>query len=202
MASQARLIDPPGVQEWIPLSEQSRFWLRVYGRPAPQGSKKATVIKNRAVLRESSRFCKPWRSEVAAAARRVVRTCKTGESFPIREDVGVSILFLFPRPKSHFRTGKFSHLLRPDAPLFVKEKNRGDYDKLLRASWDGLAETTGGALIRDDSQIVILPGCNAKRYCYGTELPGAIIEVTPANPWPSCDIDPRRNPVLVPSGTY
>lgn len=189
-------------QEHVPLSDQSRFFLRVYGLPAPQGSKKAYVVKDRAVLRESSNNCMPWRHEVSAAARRVVKKCTTGESFPIIDQVGVSCLFLFPRPKSHFRTGKHSHLLRPDAPHFVAEKTKGDYDKLLRATWDGLSSTTGGALIRDDSQIVTLPGINLKRYCSQGELPGAIIEVTPATTWWSCSVDRRQSTEAYPLDSY
>jgi len=198
MASQARLITQPEQEEWVPLSEQSRFWLRVYGRPAPQGSKRAFVVKNRAVMRESSAHCAPWRSEVAACSRRVVRNCKTGESFPIRDQVAISCLFLFPRPKSHFFTGNRSHILRDTAPHYVSEKTKGDYEKLLRATWDGLSATSGGALLFDDSQIVTLRGMNAKRYCHGSELPGAIIEVTPATTEWSCDIDPRRNLEMTP----
>ena len=180
-------------EEWVPLSDQSRFWLRVYGRPAPQGSKTAFVVQNRAVMKESSRHCAPWRAEVAAATRELVQDCETGESFPIRDQVGFSCVFLFPRPKCHFRTGSRSHILRADAPHYVSEKTKGDYEKLLRATWDGLSATSGGALLFDDSQIVTLPGINEKRYCHGSELPGAIIEITPATTGPSCNVDPRRS---------
>ena len=62
--------------------------------------------------------------------------------------VGVAVHFLFPRPKSHYRTGKNAHLLRAGAPDRPTTRSVGDTDKLCRAILDSLAVTSGGALLR------------------------------------------------------
>jgi crossover junction endodeoxyribonuclease RusA len=62
--------------------------------------------------------------------------------------VSVRVTFAFPRPKSHFRTGKNAHLLRDDHPFY--KQGKPDTDKLQRAIGDSLT----GVVMRDDSQIV------------------------------------------------
>lgn len=44
------------------------------------------------------------------------------------------------RPKAHYRTGKFAHLLRPDAPAYPHSTVTGDSDKLRRAIEDALTD--------------------------------------------------------------
>lgn len=60
----------------------------------------------------------------------------------------VTATFTFPRPKSHYRTGKNAHLLRDDAPHY--KTGHPDLDKLQRAIGDSLT----GIVVRDDKQIV------------------------------------------------
>lgn len=62
--------------------------------------------------------------------------------------VHVTAVFYFPRPKSHYRTGKNAHLLRDDAPSY--KAGHPDLDKLQRAIGDSLT----GIVVRDDKQIV------------------------------------------------
>lgn len=56
------------------------------------------------------------------------------------------VAFFFPRPQSHYRTGKNAHELKPSAPSWHTSKP--DADKLLRAIGDSLT----GVVARDDSQ--------------------------------------------------
>lgn len=56
--------------------------------------------------------------------------------------------FYQTRPKAHYRTGKFAHILRDDAPQFPTDVP--DVLKLTRAIEDGMI----GAVYKDDSAIV------------------------------------------------
>ena len=139
--------------------------LRVYGVPAPQGSKTPTRWGG---LRESSQKVGPWRSEVAYTARKVY----SGK--PIAEAVAIEIIFYFQRPKHHFSKAKGKeHTLVPSAPMHCTSCSHGDLDKICRSTMDGLAVRSGGSIICDDSQVVEL-WCK-KRYADETELPGALV---------------------------
>lgn len=109
--------------------------VRVYGEPAPQGSKNQWGG-------ESSKKVKPWRERVA----QVVGEAVAGLPL-LRGPVQVKVEFAFPRPKSHFRTGSLSNVLRDDAPFWHTAPN--DTDKLQRAIGDALT----GVVWKDDKQI-------------------------------------------------
>jgi crossover junction endodeoxyribonuclease RusA len=68
-----------------------------------------------------------------------------------REAVTVRLEFYFTRPKSHYRTGRHSHLLKPSAPEHPITKGQ-DVDKLARAVLDALTTI----VYHDDRQVVIL----------------------------------------------
>lgn len=116
----------------------------VHGTPAPQGSKSAFVNRHtgRATLVESSKAVKPWRAAVVTEAQRHAGQLNPDEIWRC------SILFAFPRPKTHYRSGRFSDELKPGAP--IRHTQKPDLDKLTRSTWDAL--TTAG-IIRDDAQI-------------------------------------------------
>lgn len=113
--------------------------LTVIGTPQPQGSLKRT----RWGMIPDNPNTKPWRATVAAAAAEV-----WAERRLINEPIKVDALFVFARPKGHFRTGRNAHLLRENAPVWCQ--TRPDVDKLARAIGDSLA----GVMLRDDSLIV------------------------------------------------
>lgn len=119
----------------------------VLGTAVPQGSK--TVFGGRAVDANAKRL-KPWRAAVTAAAR-------AAGGAPLEGPVRLRVHFFFERPKAHFRTGRFSHLLRDDAPEYVAVKP--DIDKLVRALSDGI--TDAGTVWRDDSQVAVLVATQA-----------------------------------------
>lgn len=135
------------------------FW--VPGIPIPQGSKQAYVPRNmqRAVLVDANADkLKPWRTQVLVVANEAW----DGRE-PLDEDVCVHIEFVFPRPASHFRTGKHAGELKPNAPTYKNTKP--DKDKLERAINDAL---TNAGVLRDDCRVVD----GGSRKVYGPK-PGA-----------------------------
>ena len=102
---------------------------------------------------ESSRHVKPWRDMVSAVAfQSMVR------STPSEGRSALQFTFYFQRPKSHYRTGKNSHLLRAGAPHRPTTRSVGDTDKLLRDCAIPLSVTSGGSCIVDDSSVVWIYG--------------------------------------------
>ena len=138
--------------------------LRVYGDPAPQGSKRHV---GNGVMVESSKRVKPWRQAVTTAAADAAGAY-TG---PVRVDC----TFLIRRPKGHWGTGRNTATLKPSAPLYVTSRAAGDLDKLLRSTLDGLAD--GGLLARDDLVVIVTA---SKCYCNPGSAPGALITIRPA----------------------
>lgn len=119
----------------------STLAITVRGLPAPQGSKRHV---GKGVMVESSKHVKPWREAVKFAALEVV-----GDDWKLFDGpLLVSMVFMFARPKGHFRTGRWAHLLRDSAPLFPHGKP--DLSKLARATEDALT----GIVWVDDSRVV------------------------------------------------
>lgn len=135
---------------------------RVNGIPAPQGSKR--WLPNGRLI-EDNPATKPWRATVAdaALAARIAQGINTVLDCPC----SLSIVFAFPRPKSHY--GKRG--LLPSAPQWKGTKP--DIDKTSRAILDAITHV----LIRDDAQIVSLSA--AKRFTTDDEIPGAFITLIP-----------------------
>jgi crossover junction endodeoxyribonuclease RusA len=126
---------------------------RVYGTPAPKGSKKGFYRGGHVVLVEQSKNAKPWEQAVHWAARECGGEVKRGP-------ITVGIIFLMPR------TGSVSK-----KQTNVLHQKRPDLDKLVRCTWDGLT----GICFNDDSEIAFLLA--KKRYCNLDESPGALIRV-------------------------
>ena len=121
----------------------ARIALYAVGDPAPKGSMKHV---GNGVMIESSKRVKPWRRQVAAAARDAMagRPLLTGP-------VAVTAIVRLPRPKGHYGTGRNAGRLKPSAPRYPISRALGDGDKHARSIGDAL---TGTALV-DDSQIVV-----------------------------------------------
>lgn len=135
----------------------------VAGLPKPAGSKRGFYIAKikRVVITDACKGSKDWKTDV----RHAVQAVYQGEPWdcPIK----LSIAFVMPRPKGHFRTGKNSGKLRESAPCTPIVKP--DLLKLARAVEDALT----GVLYRDDSLIVDEYLSKSYGLC-----PGARIELT------------------------
>lgn len=133
----------------------------VPGTPAPQGSKR---YLGNGVMVESSKRVKPWRADIRATAREHLTQ-------PIKGPIRLDLLFVLPRPKSHYGTGRNADKLKPSAP--ERHTQKPDLDKMVRAVGDALS----GVAYTDDSQIIFLEAGKAWADTYGS-TPGVHITIT------------------------
>ena len=132
----------------------------VPGTPVPKGSAKAFVVKGRAIVTQTNREKqRPWASLISYTAQEVGIEPAAGA-------VELAMVFTMPRPKSHYRTGKFSGELRLNQPIYHTAKP--DLDKLIRCVLDALT----GIAYWDDSQVVEIRAVKM----YG-ERPGVQVRV-------------------------
>lgn len=108
--------------------------IRVYGEPAPQGSKTARVVNGHVVMWESSKKLPGWRESVHMACK----VASMEHQVPILGPVELHVIFHMPRPKSVSR--KYPNV----AP---------DTDKLLRSIGDSLQSS---GVVSNDAQIVTI----------------------------------------------
>lgn len=86
---------------------------------------------------------KPWRKAVAYEVRKQV-------DVPLDGPLQLTMCFFFPRPKSHYGTGKNSELLKASAPTYHSQKP--DIDNIVKSSLDAMNDVAYG----DDKQVVEL----------------------------------------------
>jgi Holliday junction resolvase RusA-like endonuclease len=111
------------------------MYIRVYGDPAPQGSKTARMVNGHVVMWESSKKLPGWRESVVMAAKVVFME---NNRQALLGPVSLHCTFFMPRPKS------VSRQYPNTAP---------DLDKLLRGIGDAL-QIAG--VISNDGQIVAI----------------------------------------------
>lgn len=136
--------------------------LRIYGTPAPQGSKKfvGTTKKGRGILVESSAKVKPWRMDVKEQAEKALRQLGHTLAGPLK----VSMVFTLKKPASAPKT-------RVTFPDRVP-----DLSKLVRSTEDAI---TDAGLWEDDARIVQC--LSGKRYPGEGEdaldAPGCVVRI-------------------------
>ena len=140
----------------------SALTVDIQGLPIPQGSLVSNGFGKG--LRHSNHLkLKPWRYTVVSAILQA-KPSNWDPSLP----VSVTATVRFPRPQSHYGTGRNADTLKPSAPVWHTVKP--DIDKVARALGDGIEES---GLVRGDQQIT---SWNiAKRYCIGNEAPGVLL---------------------------
>lgn len=143
----------------------------VPGRAIPQGSKTlGTTRDGRTYMRESAAAqLKPWRSDIVKIATNIARL----NHWAPPACVHAHMVFRFNRPRSHYRSGRFAHLLKADAPPFPNVKPDGD--KLVRAVFDAL---TLAGIVKDDATIT--SHYCARRYTADGQRPGLAVVITDA----------------------
>lgn len=139
--------------------------IRVVGIPAPGGSKRGFVNPRtgRVVIVEDAKRNKTWRESVAQAALAAYR----GDA--LIGPVGVEVVFLMPRPKGHYGSGRNAGTLKRTAPCYHVTKP--DATKLWRSTEDALT----GLVWRDDAQVATQRVFKK----YANKAPGAIIRIFP-----------------------
>lgn len=134
----------------------------VAGNPKPAGSKRGFYIAKikRVIITDANPNSKDWKIDV----KHEVQKNYNGELWdcPIR----LSLAFYQLRPKSHYRSGKNSHLLKDDAPKYPTGKP--DVLKLAR----GVEDAITGIVWVDDSQIVVEN--LSKHY---SDKPGVLVKI-------------------------
>lgn len=124
---------------WRPLLD-----VRHPGLPRPQGSLKALVSAS-----TGRAFVKYSDSTVDHRNRLVATLRREWDAEPFAEAVALDLTFLFERPKTHFRSGRFSDQVKATAPRdHIKP---ADLDKLVRLVGDALVIAD---VIADDAQII------------------------------------------------
>ncbi len=136
-ASQGR---PKPASNWVKVAT-----VEAEGVPRPAGSKTPGQAKSgKLYVRDSSGVKgKAWREAVAIAGKLAFYNIA-----PLTGPVAVRVRFGMPRPKNHFRTGKYSHIRKDTAPEFHLKVP--DATKLWRSAEDSLK----GIAWLDDSQVV------------------------------------------------
>jgi Holliday junction resolvase RusA-like endonuclease len=108
----------------------------------------------------------PWREAIRWAAKMAYK----GE--PLDVLCVMSLVFVKPRPKAHYGTGRNAEVLKDRAPAAPGVKP--DTGKMARAVEDALT----GMLYRDDSLLVDTH--HFKRYCHRWEPERVIVTLRPA----------------------
>ena len=122
----------------------------VYGRPEPQGSTRAFVVKGRAVVTSANPNIKGWRDLIASEARVQMQGLP-----PVDGPVEVRASFYLPRPKSVKRV---SPTVKPDL------------DKLARGVLDSLTNV----VYRDDAQVTSL---QVSKHYVTAEVPNPCVSI-------------------------
>lgn len=138
----------------------------VAGIPVPKGSAKSFWNKNAnkiVTMQDNREKQRPWASAISYAAQQA--GCR-----PVAGPVAVALWFNFPRPQSHFGTGKKRNVLKASAPS--DHITKPDLDKLTRCVLDALT----GIVYRDDSQVSQFLSIG-KYYAGLGEAPGARIAI-------------------------
>lgn len=117
--------------------------ITVYGKAAPAGSKRAFMRPGmkQPIVVDANKAAKPWKQEVAAAAREVYQGALLDGPLAVR------FVFYRPRPQGHF---KKDGTLKAEGERAIAPTARPDVLKLSRGVEDALT----GVIWRDDAQIV------------------------------------------------
>jgi Holliday junction resolvase RusA-like endonuclease len=156
----------------------------VPGTPRQAGNKRAFRNQHtgRIQMVEASKDAVPWREAIKHQALREHGGYGHAHHRPaLDEPVAVAMVFAFARPKSHYRTGRNSHLLKDDAP--IRPSGPPDLSKLIRAAEDALTEA---AVWRDDARVVEylrLAKVWAGEDPDGPQIPGVDIRVWRMSVW-------------------
>lgn len=130
-----------------PAAAAGELLVVVHGLPIGQGSK--TKLAHGAVVDANAKRLRPWRATVSHAAQTAMRAAGV-DALPLFDrgvPVHIAMVFTFPRPASHFGTGRNAAVLKPSAP--AEHIGPPDVDKAQRAIFDAM---TDAGVVADDRQ--------------------------------------------------
>tara|TARA_Y100000310_G_scaffold63799_1_gene59237 strand:- start:675 stop:1091 length:417 start_codon:yes stop_codon:yes gene_type:complete len=126
----------------------------------PKALKRHRVAKNGRMYDPSSTDKKQTWLQIA----------KHRPKLPLAGDIDLKLIFYMPRPKSHYRTGKYSHLLKEKCKDIVYHSFTPDLDNLIKYIADTIQGKQG--MICDDSQICWIQA--VKKY---SEIPRTMVYI-------------------------
>lgn len=133
-------------------------FVRVMGLPQQQGSKNPWGG-------EANKKLAPWRGHVTQTVGEA-----WGDQPLLTGPVKLCVIFCFPRPGSHYGTGRNAGVLKASAPEY--KTSAPDLDKLQRAIGDALT----GIVFIDDSKVVVWEA--TKRYAEKAYVDISIIDLS------------------------
>ena len=108
----------------------------------PKALKRHRVSKNGGMYDPSSTDKKQTWLQIA----------KYRPKLPLEGNIYLKLIFYMPRPKSHYRTGKYAHLLKEKCKDIVYHKYKPDLDNLVKY----ISDVMNKGFYVDDSQICVL----------------------------------------------
>ena len=135
----------------------------VCGIPVGQPRPRARRAGKRIIMYDPKTAHK-WRETVAMVAGAAIKRQLEGP-------LDVSLVFFFPRPKSHYGTGKNSDVLKASAPTYHTQKP--DIDNVCKSTLDAMNDVVYG----DDKQVVKLLA--EKRWAHQPGQAGLALRVVP-----------------------
>ena len=123
--------------------------LSVTGKPVGQPRVKSrSFIKNGKPISTvyTPKVADQWKSLVRLQARLKARRRL------LEGPLIVTLTFYMPRPKSHYRTGKYSDQLKDNAPTYHDKKP--DIDNLVKAVFDAIGDSK--VIWKDDNQVAAM----------------------------------------------
>jgi len=112
--------------------------LKINTKPIAQQRHKARRAGNRVIMYDpSSKDKDRFKKESAEFAPK----------HPLEGAISVSMVFSMPRPKSHYRGGRFSHLLKDSSPS--RHTSRPDLDNIIKFYLDAMT----GMFWKDDAYV-------------------------------------------------
>ena len=116
------------------------------------------IAKKRPRFARRGKFTAIINDQKTEEGRFLFEAQKQWRKSPLVGPLAIDLLFVMPRPKAHYGTGKNAKILKPKAPTFHAGKKRFDIDNCVKFTLDCLNEL----VYEDDGQVAVISAM--KRY--------------------------------------